>query len=111
MQSSGMLRPAALVRTHVSEEGFASITRVTKIGKLGTTLVATSNRNMLHAAVFIRIVKDSQVVPTVLFVLSRTVKWSQLYYSYCQRHSSGPNCIIRIVKDSQVVPTVLFVLS
>jgi hypothetical protein len=38
-----MLRRVALVRTDVSEEPSASI-RVTRIGELGTTLAATSNR-------------------------------------------------------------------
>jgi hypothetical protein len=44
MQSSGMLRHLALVRTDVSEEVSASIIRVTRISKLGTTLAVTSNR-------------------------------------------------------------------
>jgi hypothetical protein len=39
-----MLRRVALVRTDVSEELSASFTRVTRIGKLGTTLAVTSNR-------------------------------------------------------------------
>jgi DNA-binding TFAR19-related protein (PDSD5 family) len=39
-----MLRRVALVRTDVSEELSASLIRVTRIGELGTTLVATSNR-------------------------------------------------------------------
>jgi hypothetical protein len=34
----------ALVRTDVSEEPSASFIRVTRIGELGTTLAATSNR-------------------------------------------------------------------
>jgi hypothetical protein len=36
MESSGMLRYAALVRTDVQEELSASIIRVTRIGELGT---------------------------------------------------------------------------
>jgi hypothetical protein len=44
MVSSGLLRRVALVRTDVSEEPGASLIRVTKIGELGTTQVATSNR-------------------------------------------------------------------
>jgi hypothetical protein len=43
MPSSGMLRRAALVRTDVSEELSAFITRVTRIVELGTTLAVTSN--------------------------------------------------------------------
>jgi hypothetical protein len=42
-----MLHCVALVRTDVSEELNASIIRVTRIGELGTTLAATSNRRML----------------------------------------------------------------
>jgi hypothetical protein len=48
--SSGMLRRVALVRTDVSEEHGASFIRVTKIGELGTTQAATSNRRMLVAS-------------------------------------------------------------
>jgi hypothetical protein len=44
MVSSGMLRRVALVRTDVSEKPGASFIRVTKIGELGTTQAATSNR-------------------------------------------------------------------
>jgi hypothetical protein len=43
--SPGMLRRVALVRTDVSEEPSVSI-RVTRIGELGTTLTATSNRRI-----------------------------------------------------------------
>jgi hypothetical protein len=38
-----MLRRVILVRTDVSEERIASITRVTRIGELGETLAVTSN--------------------------------------------------------------------
>jgi hypothetical protein len=46
MQSSGMLRRVALIRTYVSEERSASIFWVTRIGELGTALayVATDAR-------------------------------------------------------------------
>jgi hypothetical protein len=44
MVSSGLLRRVALVRTDVSEEPSASFIRVIKIGALGTTQAATSNR-------------------------------------------------------------------
>jgi hypothetical protein len=48
MVSSGMLHRVALVRTDVSEESSASFIRVTRIGELGTTLAATSNRRTLR---------------------------------------------------------------
>jgi DNA-binding TFAR19-related protein (PDSD5 family) len=44
-----MLRRVALVRTDVSEELSASLIRVTRIGKLGTTLAVNSNRRTLRA--------------------------------------------------------------
>jgi hypothetical protein len=47
MASCGMLRHVALVRTDVSEELSASISRVKRIGELGTTLAVTSNRSTL----------------------------------------------------------------
>jgi hypothetical protein len=48
MVSSGLLRRVALVRTDVSEEPRASFIRVTRIGELGTTQPATSNRRTLR---------------------------------------------------------------
>jgi hypothetical protein len=48
MMSSRMLRRVVLVRTDVSEEPSASFIRVTRIGELGTTLAATSNRRTLR---------------------------------------------------------------
>jgi hypothetical protein len=47
MAPSGMLRRVALVSIDVSEERSASFIKVTRIGELGTTLAATSNRHML----------------------------------------------------------------
>jgi hypothetical protein len=49
--SSGILRRVALVRTDVSEEPSASFIRVTRMGELGTTLAATSNRLLVAASV------------------------------------------------------------
>jgi hypothetical protein len=48
MVSSGFLHRVALVRTDVSEEHGASFIRVRKIGELGTTQAATSNRRKLR---------------------------------------------------------------
>jgi hypothetical protein len=44
----GMLRHVDLVRTDVSEERIASIIRVTRMGKLRTTVAVTSNRITLR---------------------------------------------------------------
>jgi hypothetical protein len=49
MASSAMLRRVALVRTDVSEVLSATFIRVTRIGELGTSLAATSNRRTLFA--------------------------------------------------------------
>jgi hypothetical protein len=38
----------ALVRTDISEECITSIIRVTRIGKLGTTLAVNSNGGRIH---------------------------------------------------------------
>jgi hypothetical protein len=43
-----LLGPVALVRTDVLEEHSAPVIRVTRIGKLGTTLAVTSNRGTLQ---------------------------------------------------------------
>jgi hypothetical protein len=48
MVSSGMLRRVALARIDVAEEPGASFIRVTRIGELGTTQAATSNRRTLR---------------------------------------------------------------
>jgi hypothetical protein len=48
MVSSETVHPVALVRTDVLEEPSAFFIRVTRIGELGTTQAATSNRRMLR---------------------------------------------------------------
>jgi hypothetical protein len=48
MPFSGMLLRVALFKTDVSEECIASITKLTKIGELGTTSAVTSSRSTLQ---------------------------------------------------------------
>jgi hypothetical protein len=57
MQSSGMLRRVALVRTDVSEGLTASIIRATRIGELGKTL------DLVFIRSFLRSLVKSNVVP------------------------------------------------
>jgi hypothetical protein len=67
MVSSGLLRRVALVRTDVSEKPSASFIRVTKIGELGTTLAATSNRSTLRRLlVAASVVPSSQIFVTLM---------------------------------------------
>jgi hypothetical protein len=71
MVSCGMLRHVALLRTEVSKEPSASFIRVTRIGELGTTLAATSNRRTLR---FLRSVRrllvSASVVPSSLILVT-----------------------------------------
>jgi hypothetical protein len=71
MASSGMLRRVALVRNDVSEELSSSFIRATRIGELGTTLAATSNRRTL---VFLRSLRrllvTTNVVPSSLILVT-----------------------------------------
>jgi hypothetical protein len=69
MVSSGMLRHVALLRTDVSAELSASFIRVTRNGKLGTTLAVTSNRRKLgrnKKRVFLRSVRRLLVRASVV---------------------------------------------
>jgi hypothetical protein len=61
MVSSGLLRRVALVRTDVSEEPGGSFIRATRIGELGTTLAATSNRRTLRRS---RLLVAASLVPS-----------------------------------------------
>jgi hypothetical protein len=81
MVSSGLLRRVALVRTDVSEEQGASFIRVTKIGELGTTQAATSNRLTLRR----NFVQEPHGVTTqkTPFFIGTAVKTSNLLTFVC----------------------------
>jgi hypothetical protein len=63
-----MLSSVALVRTDISEERSASFIRVTKIGELGTTQAATSNRVFLRSVR--RLLVAACVVPSSLIFVT-----------------------------------------
>jgi hypothetical protein len=63
MASSGMLRCVTLVRTDVSEEFSASISRVIRIYELGTTLTVSSNRRTVVTA---NVVTSSPILVTLM---------------------------------------------
>jgi hypothetical protein len=54
-----LLRRVALVGTDVSEEPGASFIRVTKIGELGTTQAATSNRSTLASPILVTLMMEA----------------------------------------------------
>jgi hypothetical protein len=83
MVSSGLLRRLALVRTDVSEEPGASFIRVTKIGALGTTQAATSNRRTLlrsvrRLLVTANVVSSSLILVTLMMEAMRSSETSVL---------------------------------
>jgi hypothetical protein len=80
MVSSGILRRVALVRIDVSEELSASFIRVTRIGEIGTTQAATSNRRTLRRNRFLQQPHGvtSQKTP---FFIATVVKTSNLTFT------------------------------
>jgi hypothetical protein len=70
MASSGMLRRVGLVRTDVSEEFSASIIRVTRICKLGTTLAVTTTEERSEDILTSRVI---QLLFTANFFLSSPI--------------------------------------
>jgi hypothetical protein len=78
MQSSGMLRRVALVRTDVSEERRTSIIRLTRIGELGTMLALTSNRSVRRLLVTANVVPYSPILVTLKMEALRSSETSVL---------------------------------
>jgi hypothetical protein len=70
MPSSGMWHPVTLVRTGVTEKGITSVIRVTRIGKLVTTVAVTSNRNTLLCTHGVTSQKTAFVIINVVCVHS-----------------------------------------
>jgi hypothetical protein len=67
-----MLRSVALVRTDISDEYIASITRVTRIGELRTSAVA-SNRLFLYSMLQLLVTANIVLSSTILVTLMMEV--------------------------------------
>jgi hypothetical protein len=92
----------ALVRTDVSEEPGASFIRVTKIGELGTTQVATSNRRTLRNY-------SQRTGSSETSVLTRSTRRNTpedtILHSYRRENlKSYTSCVASQVADSQEGP-------
>jgi hypothetical protein len=86
MTRSGMFHHVAFVRADVSEEGIASIIRVTRIDELGTTLAVTSNQSTLRnnycLLVTANVVPSSPILVTLMTEVLRYSDTSTLYKSH-----------------------------
>jgi hypothetical protein len=79
MASSGTLRRVALVKTNVSEELSASFIRVTRIGKLGTTLAhLVFFRSVRRLVVTASVVPSSPILVTLIKEALRSAETSVL---------------------------------
>jgi hypothetical protein len=61
-----MLCRVDIVTTDISEESTASITRVKRMGELGTTLAVTNNRHTLRRMVIGNVVPSSPILVTLV---------------------------------------------
>jgi hypothetical protein len=93
-----MLRRVALVRTDVSEEPGSSFIRVTRIGELGTTQTATSNRPLRRNTTWyffaaVAAVKTSNLLRKLFGLENERRVWRQLRDEY-QNVLPPPNLIM-----------------
>jgi hypothetical protein len=83
MVSSGMLRRVAFVRTDVSEELSASFIRVKRIGELGTTLAAGSNRHTLRRNTKALSSSETSVLTRAI---RRNIPEDNILHSHCREN-------------------------
>jgi hypothetical protein len=95
MVSSGLLRRVALVRTDGSEVLGASFI-VTKIGELGTTQAATSNRRTLQLIVAACVVLSSPIFVTLMKEVPDSSETSVL--TRATRRNNPEDTILRLRK-------------
>jgi hypothetical protein len=73
-----MLRREALVTIDVSEERIVSIIRVTRIGELGTTLAATSNRRFLRSVRRLLVTANVPSSPILVTLMMEAIRSSEM---------------------------------
>jgi hypothetical protein len=102
LPSSGMWRRVALVRTDVSEERIASIIRMTRIGKLGTTLAVASNvflRSVRRLLVTANVVPSSPILVILIMEAIRSSETSVL--TRATRCNNPQDSILQVSNFSQ----------
>jgi hypothetical protein len=88
MASSGMLRRLALVRMEVSEEFNVCFIRVTRIGKLGTTLAVTASV-VPSSPILVTLMKESlSSSETSVLTKStrRNIPEDAIFHSHCRKN-------------------------
>jgi hypothetical protein len=101
-----LLRRVALVRTDVSEEPGASFIRVIKIGELGTTQAATSNRRTLRrlmkeapgsfeTSVLTRATRRNNPDDTILHLISPLISEICNFITECLKEKRGCRDVTR----------------
>jgi hypothetical protein len=103
MVSSGLLRRVALVRTDVSEDPNASFIRVTRIGELGTTLAATSNRRTLRRNTNLLVAANVPSSPILVTLMKEALSSSETSVLTRTTHVTSqktPFFIVTAVKTS-----------
>jgi hypothetical protein len=98
-----MLRRVALVRIDVSEQLSASFIRVTRIGELGTTQAATSNRRTLR--ILVNLIKEAPD-SSETSVLTRAT-WRNIPEDTILHHQVFHRSVRRLLVTASVVPSSL----
>jgi hypothetical protein len=103
-----MSRRVALVRTDVSEEGIASIIRLTRIGELGETLDVTINQRSLRRKLLVmaNVIPSLQILAIMMMEAIRSSETSLLTKA-TQRHITEDG-ILQYQNWSQITMALIY---